>query len=265
MEGIFVISVEYFQISKDSKDKGVLNTLLELITKSVEEFAPALNKSIKVIGLEEEQSTPRLILLDLIVTGPYLKEINIFKIRINTSGYEVSANEESFFVDKLEYIGDVINQITSNYDIQEITGQNETRNLTESVDEVIQKPRRWKPRPYVNETTGIKFQWAAKRLRDVDTAIEVNANPPWVGKMPVAKGYNKKIVLRQINRMMAKKKSGFRATNINIRKDHVLASDNHGNTVKFFMDTRHGRLFLEGPIDISSESPVSNSNHKFKR
>ncbi|MBJ8056123.1 hypothetical protein JDS87_30780 [Bacillus cereus] len=137
-----MISIEYFQISKDTIEKKPLSILIELIQKSVQEFAPPLNKSIKVIGLEEEQSTPRLILFDLVTKRPYLREINIFKIRINPSNYEVLTNKDSFVADKLESIGDVIDKVISNYDIQELTNQNEKRNLLESVDQSIQKNRK---------------------------------------------------------------------------------------------------------------------------
>lgn len=227
--------------------------MIELIEKSVQEFAPPLNKSIKVIGLEEDQSTPRLILFDLVIKRPYLREINIFKIRINPSNYEVLTNKDSFVVDKLESITDIINKAISNYDIQELTNQNEKKDLLESVDQSIQKNR--KRMPSLPKAIEESFQWSRQRPRYIGATIEATAQwgakRPKIPKAPGA-GYNKRRMLRKINQMMAKQKVKFRATNVKVQKDYILASDNHGTIVKFLIDNKQGQLSLEGPIDKPS-------------
>lgn len=113
---IIVISVDYFQLSKKSQDKELVISLIELIKKTTKEFATPLKKNIKIIGLEDDRSVPRLILFDLIKDKPYLSEFNIFQIQINTSNYEVLANGERYVAKNIESIEEIIGKVINTYE-----------------------------------------------------------------------------------------------------------------------------------------------------
>lgn len=112
-------TVEYFQVSECFREKDYLKSLIDIIQKSVGNFASPLKKSIKIIG-SEHNFKPQLILLDLVVENPYLQEYNVFKIRINEVNYEVVSHEERLTLDNIKRLDEIIPIIMSNYDFRSL-------------------------------------------------------------------------------------------------------------------------------------------------
>ncbi|CQR47376.1 hypothetical protein BN1058_01687 [Paraliobacillus sp. PM-2] len=261
-----MVSVNYFQLSKDSQGQELVTSFIEVIQKSTKEFATTLEKNIKVIGLEEEQSTPRLILLDLVANKPYLREFNIFKIRINTSNYEVLTNEERYIVNNSECIEDILSEIISNYDIQEILNDKEDSNVVKPVDDESSSkkegissyvsPRIVRVRSRIAGNLSysdlpkdaIPSRWVARKTQYVAPYKESISARGLRGTSAKRK-YNKRTFLKKVNKILTENKLGFRATNVYIQKDDVIARDKYGNTVKFSLDKSNGKISFKGSVE----------------
>lgn len=220
-----MINVEYFKVSVQSPKVGAIIPLIDFIDNFVEKSKIPFGKSIKVIGLEEDITSPRLILFDLVDEKPYKRESNIFTIRINESNFELITEEEEHFNLSRDTLFEIIKLELTNLNIKHVFSD-EHENISVKPDLQVNK--------------GLREKYGGSN----EANLVVN-------RRVAAMENSNRALTKIINRIFARRRYPFRVSHLEIDKNIVYASDSKGNKARFYLEERDGRMTLKNNKDHS--------------